>query len=65
MTSKMESAATDRRGFLKFAGLGSVAGAVALASSRGEAEAAEVTSETSAGYRETPHIRTFYESTRF
>ena len=61
------SHATDRRGFLKFAGLGTVAGAVALVSGR-DGEAAEVTAggaDTGLGYRETEHVRRFYESARF
>ncbi len=61
------SRATDRRGFLKFAGLGTVAGAVALVSGR-EGEAAEATAagaDPGLGYRETEHVRRFYESARF
>lgn len=65
MPSKNDRAVTDRRGFLKFAGLGSVAGAVTLVTETGEAEAAEPVSGRGAGYRETTHVRTFYESARF
>jgi hypothetical protein len=65
MTIRDDRATTDRRGFLKFAGLGSLAGAVALATKGGEAEAADVSPQQGLGYRETQHVRTFYESTRF
>lgn len=65
MTTKDGHTATDRRGFLKFAGLGSFAGALALVAGRDTAEAADVGAETGFGYRETEHVRRFYESTRF
>lgn len=58
----------DRRGFLKLAGLGAgaAAGAVATAVAGKPAEAAEVPPETQGrGYRETPHIRKYYELARF
>lgn len=53
----------DRRGFLKLAGLGAVAGSATLAG--GAAQAAETPSETAAGYRETEHVKAFYASARF
>lgn len=65
MVRKDDRAATDRRGFLKFAGLGSVAGAAALVSQGDKAEAAEARPDGGLGYRETEHVRTYYESTRF
>jgi hypothetical protein len=65
MSTKDGHVATDRRGFLKFAGLGSVAGAVALLTRRDPAGAAEITAEKRLGYRETEHVRRFYESARF
>ena len=61
MSEKME---TDRRGFLKLAGLGTVAGGAVVASTVVPAAAEDVTAKTS-GYRETDHVRTFYESARF
>lgn len=65
MVQKDNRAATDRRGFLKFAGLGSVASAAALVSQGDEAEAAKARPDGSLGYRETEHVRTYYESTRY
>ena len=53
-----------RRDFLKLAGVAAVTGGTALATGKSEAEAAEV-SKDSGGYRETEHVRTYYESARF
>jgi hypothetical protein len=64
MDGKIEEARTDRRGFLKLAGLGTVASGAALVS--GSAEAARApTPETGAGYRETEHVKTYYATARF
>jgi hypothetical protein len=58
------TAVADRRGFLKFAGAGvvtgsaSVLGAAAVVAKPAEATTAE------AGYRETEHIRRYYDSAR-
>ena len=54
---------TDRRSFLKLAGLGSVAGGAALVSGSDKAEAASA--PAGSGYRETDHVKTFYQSARF
>lgn len=55
---------TGRRGFFKIAGLAPVAGGVALAAGAGigGAEAAE---DQGTGYRETDHVRTVYDLSRF
>ena len=55
----------DRRDFLKLASLGTVAGSAALV--LGEAaEAATPSAEApGAGYRETAHVRTYYDLARF
>lgn len=64
-TKRDAKAGTDRRGFLKLAGLGSVgAGAAAVVARPENADAAKP-SETAAGYRETEHVRTFYDTARF
>ena len=54
----------SRRDFLKLAGVGTLAaGAAAVA---GEpAEAADVAQEAGDGYRETRHVKTYYELARF
>ncbi|MBU0585799.1 MAG: twin-arginine translocation signal domain-containing protein [Alphaproteobacteria bacterium] len=65
MTTKADDRKTDRRNFLKLAGLGSVAGGAALVSGK-EAEAAVAdTSATGAGYSETDHVKAFYKTARF
>lgn len=57
---------TDRRGFLKFSGLGAVAaGAVAVGSTTTEAAAAPAAEPTGSGYRETAHVKTVYSLARF
>ena len=64
MSEKDEHAVADRRGFLKLAGLGTVAGGAALVA--GEAAEADEAKETTGKlYRETEHIRTFYQTARF
>lgn len=60
-----KDAKTDRRSFLKLAGIGTVAGAAAVATGGKEAEAAAPAEGKHAGYRETEHVRTFYETARF
>jgi hypothetical protein len=59
---------TDRRGFLKLASIGTVASGAALltgeAATAKEADA-ETTAEGSGGYKETKHVKTFYDSARF
>lgn len=61
-TSRVE---TDRRNFLKFAGLGGVAGGVTLLTSE-NADATEAAGgEARSGYAETEHVKAFYRSARF
>ena len=63
MTRKDTAIEADRRSFLKLAGLGAVAGSATLVA--GEAQAAAPVSETAVGYRETEHVKTFYDTARF
>ncbi|EAU40797.1 hypothetical protein FP2506_17954 [Fulvimarina pelagi HTCC2506] len=67
MSESKKDGVTNRRSFLKFAGIGGVAtGAVALASSVGTAEAAaEDEPRDGAGYKETAHVKSFYDTARF
>jgi hypothetical protein len=65
MASQKDRTETDRRGFLKLAGLGTVAGGVALVAGEGTAKAATAKSSKGLGYRETEHVKTFYETARF
>lgn len=63
MKRKDTAIEADRRSFLKLAGLGAVAGSATLVA--GEAQAEAPLSETAAGYRETEHVKTFYDTARF
>jgi hypothetical protein len=60
-----DKAKAGRRDFLKLASLGAVAGGVAMAAGQTSAEADEAVSDTSAGYRETEHVKKYYELARF
>ena len=53
-----------RRDFLKLAGVAAVTGGTALAAGKTEAEAAEVATGSDL-YRETEHVKTYYDSARF
>ena len=61
---KRNKAVEDRRGFLKrSAATAAVAGAVAVAGKAATADEPVVPS--GAGYRETDHVKAFYNSARF
>ncbi len=62
--AKEEKNVEARRDFLKLASLGTVLGGAALATG-GSAQASETLDESGSGYRETAHVKTYYESTRF
>lgn len=62
--AKNEKSKEGRRDFLKLASLGTVLGGAALATG-GSVQAAETADESGEGYRETVHVKTYYESTRF
>ena len=61
--SRAEGAITDRRSVLKLLGIGSVGGAALAVTGEPAAAAAETTVE-SKGYRETEHVRRYYELAR-
>ncbi len=56
---------TDRRDFLKLASLGTVAGSAALVLGDTAEAASPVADAPGAGYRETAHVRTYYDLARF
>lgn len=66
MAEKKGEVRSDRRDFLRLAGLGATVGAVAVATGAGtqDAEAAEA-SASGAGYRETAHIKQYYKLASF
>ncbi len=66
--SKKQTAAIDRRDFFRKASLGvGVAGAAVAGISASKATAAKPDTDASkgAGYRETAHVKKFYELSRF
>lgn len=66
MEEKAEGIRTDRRGFLRFAGLGTLASGAALAAGTApETAEAAAPSPDAAGYRETEHVKTYYATARF
>lgn len=67
-TTSSNGMVRERRAFLRLAGAGIAAGgvaAVAVGSGTGQAEAAAGTRQQDAGYRETEHVKKFYDSARF
>ena len=65
MEEKKDGVRTDRRGFLKLAGLAPVAGGAALVAGTASDPAEAATPEKGKGYRETAHVKAYYESARF
>jgi hypothetical protein len=65
MKARKEKQRVARRDLLKIAGLGSVAGAAAIATTAGKAKAAAETDSKGSGYRETEHVRTYYDLAKF
>lgn len=65
MKSRKENQKVARRDLLRLAGLGGVAGAALVATSSGKAVAAAEGGRRDSGYRETEHVRTYYELAKF
>jgi hypothetical protein len=65
MVEKQEKATTGRRDFLKLVSIGSVAGAATLATGGAEPTTAAEAKPEGGGYRETEHVRKFYDTARF
>jgi hypothetical protein len=65
MGEKKSELRSDRRDFLRLAGLGATAGAVAVATGASSEEAEAAESANSAGYRETAHVRQYYKLASF
>jgi hypothetical protein len=64
MKQSKKEVVSDRRSFLKMAGIGAAAGGAALVTGEKKAVASEVKAEGGALYRETDHIRRYYELAR-
>ncbi|MCB1473147.1 MAG: twin-arginine translocation signal domain-containing protein [Rhodobiaceae bacterium] len=65
MAANPKDAGTDRRSFLKLAGMGSVAGGAALVAGTEKATAEAPGKTAASGYRETEQVKTFYATARF
>lgn len=66
--SSNERKAKERRAFLRLAGAGVAAGGIAAVTMGGdavEADAGSSAKRQDAGYRETEHVKKFYDSARF
>ena len=59
-----EKSVAERRDFLKLASAGTLLGGAAIATG-GKAQAAVPVVEEGSGYRETDHVKTYYELSRF
>ena len=64
-TKKDKVSKSERRDFLKLAGLGAVAGGAAALGRAKKAEAAAPDAAPGRGYRETEHVKKVYRSARF
>lgn len=62
--SERDERVTDRRAFLKLAGLGTAASGAALVMGA-EAQSAETAESQGSGYRETDHVKAYYAAARF
>lgn len=65
MSEKGDRPAAKRRDFLKLLGMGGAAGAAALATGGATKSDAAEPAKTETGYRETAHVRKFYETAKF
>lgn len=65
MRQERESPKAERRQFLKLAGLGAAGAAATVAGAEPAAAAVKAEKPGKQGYRETPHVRTYYELARF
>ena len=65
MKEERAEKAAKRRDFLKLAGLGVVSAGAGLAGASKDGEAAVVSADGSGDYRETEHVKTYYDLARF
>ncbi len=59
-----DKAVKSRRAFLKGAGVASVAAAISVVATD-EAEAKSAETQKTSGYRETDHVKAYYEAAKF
>lgn len=65
MNEKSAGSVADRRSFLKLASVGAVAGGAALVAGPKAADAAIAEKSDDQLYKETQHIKTYYDLARF
>jgi len=65
MADRPERNKAKRRDFLKLVGLGSLAGAATAVTGGKAPEAQAEPKPEGAGYRETPHVRKYYQTAKF
>lgn len=65
MAEKKGEVRSDRRDFLRLAGLGATVGVAAVAGGAGTRDAEAAEPGTDAGYRETAHIKQYYKLASF
>jgi hypothetical protein len=65
MNEQVGRTTAKRREFLKLLGMGGAAGAAALAAGVAAPAEAAAPAEPETGYRETAHVRKFYETAKF
>ena len=65
MSEQADRLVAKRREFLKLLGMGGAAGAAALAAGGAASSEAAAPAQPEAGYRETAHVRKFYETAKF
>ena len=65
MSEQADRLMAKRRAFLKLLGMGGAAGAAALAAGSAAPSEAAAPAQPETGYRETAHVRKFYETAKF
>ena len=65
MSEQGDRPVAKRRDFLRLLGMGGAAGAAALASGGAVPSEASEPAKAETGYRETAHVRKFYETAKF
>ncbi len=65
MSENRQKAKADRRSFLKLLGVGALSGGAVLALDKSQAEASDSPVGSTGSYRETDHVKAYYQSTRF
>ena len=65
MSDSRQDGKTDRRSFLRLAGVGTLTGGAAIALSKSPVKASEAPVKKTGLYRETDHVKTYYESAKF